>query len=152
MKRLCSLGTSALLILLFSCAASAHCEIPCGIYGDDARFTALSEDLTTIEKSMKMIVELSADPDKHANQLVRWVANKEKHADHVREVVTQYFFAQRVKVPAEADGAVYDSYTRQLVVLHQMIVAAMKCKQTTDLAHVESLHRLIHDFRELYSK
>ena len=30
--------------------ADAHCQIPCGIYGDDARFTALLEDVTTLKK------------------------------------------------------------------------------------------------------
>jgi len=33
----------------------AHCEIPCGIYGDEARFAAIAEDLTTIEKAMTQI-------------------------------------------------------------------------------------------------
>ena len=49
--------------------AHSHCEIPCGIYGDEARFSAIAEDLATIEKSMKQILELSADPSMNANQL-----------------------------------------------------------------------------------
>ena len=103
--------------------ALGHCEIPCGIYGDDDRFTSLLEDITTIEKSMKMINDLSAEPGKNMNQLVRWVNNKEVHADHVREVVVQYFLAQRIKEPAAGDQ---EAYHAKLAALHQMIRVAMK--------------------------
>ena len=151
MRRLTAAVMLPLFLVSLHSSLFAHCEIPCGIYGDDARFAAIAEDLTTIEKSMKMIVELSGDA-KNINQVVRWVNNKEKHADHIREVVAQYFLAQRVKVPAEGDGAAYGAYTKQLALLHQMIVVAMKCKQTTDLKNVEKLHDLLHAFEDLYKK
>ena len=48
--------------------AWGHCQIPCGIYDDAARFTLLKEHVTTIEKSMKSIDALSADATKNANQ------------------------------------------------------------------------------------
>ncbi|MDY6953871.1 MAG: superoxide dismutase [Ni], partial [Thermodesulfobacteriota bacterium] len=35
--------------------ASAHCEIPCGIYDDQMRIDMIAEHITTIEKSMKQI-------------------------------------------------------------------------------------------------
>ena len=41
-------------------SVQAHCQIPCGIYGDEMRFQMLEEHITTIEKSMKLIGELSA--------------------------------------------------------------------------------------------
>ena len=37
---------------------------------------------------MKMIDELAGDPG-NANQVARWVANKEKHADDIREIVVR---------------------------------------------------------------
>ena len=129
----------------------AHCEIPCGIYGDDLRFAMIDEDIRTIEKSMTKIKELSDDV-KNINQLTRWVNNKERHADRIREVVTQYFMTQRLKAPDEADEAAFGAYTNQLVLLHKMMKAAMKCKQTTDLAHAKTLHDLLHDFKEAYQK
>tara|TARA_Y100000588_G_scaffold200696_1_gene214387 strand:+ start:8563 stop:9021 length:459 start_codon:yes stop_codon:yes gene_type:complete len=132
--------------------AGAHCEIPCGIYGDDARFTAIFEDLTTIEKSMNQINTLSSDPGTNANQLVRWVNNKETHADRIRDVVAQYFLAQRVKAPAEGDAEAAQAYHRKLTLLHQMIQAAMKCKQTVDVVNVKKLHDAAHAFLELYQK
>ena len=148
MRSLLTLGLASALSVT---AALAHCQIPCGIYGDDTRFNLIEEHATTIEKSMKQIDMLSGSIKiADANQLVRWVTNKEKHADEIQEIVQQYFLAQRVKIPAE--GADKRTYLRMLELLHRIIVYAMKCKQTTDLAHVEALREALHDFRHLYEK
>lgn len=144
-------GVAVLSVLLLPALILAHCEIPCGIYGDDGRFSILMEDVTTIEKSMKQIKALSAEGSKNFNQIVRWVNNKETHADHIRDVVAQYFLAQRIKAPAEGDVEGAKAYTAKLVKLHQIIRMAMKCKQTTDVANAQKLHDLIHEFQELYS-
>ena len=48
--------------------AGAHCQIPCGIYDDKARFATMREHVATIEKSMAQIVELGAT---NTNQSVR---------------------------------------------------------------------------------
>ncbi|MDP6777665.1 MAG: superoxide dismutase [Ni] [Candidatus Latescibacteria bacterium] len=130
----------------------AHCEIPCGIYGDGERFTAMAEDLVTIEKSMGKIAELSSAPGENFNQLARWVANKERHADNLRETLCQYFLAQRIKTPPTGNVKASQAYTRQLVVLHQMVVTAMKCKQSTDVAHVERFRGLLQEFEGLYGQ
>ncbi|MCY4604100.1 MAG: superoxide dismutase, partial [Gemmatimonadetes bacterium] len=100
-----------MLLLTFCLLAAAaplwaHCEIPCGVYGDDARFAAIEEDLTTIEKSMTQIAALAGQSDaQSANQLARWVANKEEHANRIQHVVTQYFMTQRLKEVEEGDEA-----------------------------------------------
>lgn len=138
-------------VLLSSASLWAHCEIPCGIYGDDLRFSLIEEDLTTIEKSMKQIEELAGN-QRNINQLARWVENKEQHADRIRDVVTQYFLTQRIKIPPPGDMAAEKAYTKKLSLLHQMMVYAMKCKQTTDVANVEKLHELTHAFKEAYTK
>lgn len=127
--------------------ARAHCEIPCGIYGDDLRFAIVTEDIQTIEKSMKTIVELAADPGANANQLTRWVMNKEHHADAIRETVAQYFLTQRIKLPDESDAKALAAYRDQLALLHKMLVYAMRCKQTTDLANAAALHETWHAFQ-----
>jgi len=141
-----------LLTVLSSVSLFAHCEIPCGIYGDDARFKSLAEDLKTIEKSMVQIQALSLDSGKNMNQLVRWVNNKETHADHIRDTISQYFLAQRIKAPATGDAAAVKDYTQNLQLLHKMIVSAMKCKQTVDQKHVKELHDLLHKFQSSYQK
>jgi hypothetical protein len=141
---------AAFIVATSVTGARAHCQIPCGIYGDDLRFAMIAEDLQTIEKSMTMIVELSADPGANANPLTRWVMNKEHHADLLSEIITQYFMAQRLKLPDESDAKAVATYRDQLAMLHKMLVYAMKCKQTTDLANIAVLHDTAHAFQEAY--
>ena len=144
-----------MLLLAFCLLAAAapllaHCEIPCGVYGDDARFAAIEEDLTTIEKSMTQIAALAGQSDaQSANQLARWVANKEEHANRIQHVVTQYFMTQRLKEVEEGDEAMA-AYTEKLVLLHKMLRGAMKCKQTVDVEQVEKMRALLHEFKNAY--
>ena len=123
--------------------AMAHCEIPCGIYDDEMRIDMMAEHLTTIEKSMKQIQKLEASKSIDYNQLIRWVMNKETHANEFQEIVTQYFMTQRIKVDTE-------DYAKKLIVLHKMLVYAMKCKQTTHLSHISTLRSLLKEFHDLY--
>ena len=129
---------------------AAHCQIPCGIYDDGMRFTMLKEHITTIEKSMNEITELSADPSANANQLIRWVMNKEDHADAFAEIVTAYFLQQRVKPTEARSGEEWDQYTLKLRLCHEMLVTSMKAKQTTDLQNVEKLRTLVDEFMHAY--
>ena len=130
--------------------AYPHCQIPCGIYDDDARLAAIREHIVTIEKSMKMIDELGAVEKPNYNQLVRWVSNKEQHADQISEIVTQYFMAQRVKPTDASDKKAWDQYVKKLTLLHRMLVAAMKAKQTTDLQQTKALSKLLDEFTRAY--
>ena len=61
----------AIIISLFSTnCLSAHCQVPCGVYGDSARFTQMLEDQTTIAKAIARINDLAGKKDgKSANQL-----------------------------------------------------------------------------------
>ncbi len=127
-----------------------HCEIPCGIYGDQMRFDMWEEQMTTVEKSMNEIIRLSKEATPNYNQIVRWVENKDKHADDIREIATQYFLAQRVKPTDASDQKAYAQYLKKLEVLHKMIVHAMQAKQTTDLDHVTQLRALAKEFHNLY--
>ena len=135
---------------LLAPAARAHCEIPCGIYGDEMRFEMIEEHLQTIEKSMRMIDELSAAPGKNANQLVRWVVNKEEHAEQLREILTVYFLDQRIKPVDAGAGEARQTYLDQIETLHRMMVRVMKCTQTTDVTHVEKLRELTSRLYLLY--
>jgi nickel superoxide dismutase len=141
---LTTLAAAAMLMRL-ALPAAAHCQIPCGIYGDEARFETIREHITTIEKSMKLVTELAGDAA-NQNQLVRWVSNKEAHADAIGQIVTQYFLQQRIKVPAGPDAA----YAKNLALLHQLLVSSMKAKQTTDPKHVETLRETLQAFEDSY--
>ena len=132
------------VLLSFSAVIYAHCEIPCGIYDDEMRVGMISEHIKTIEKSMNAINELEkAGLNGHSNQLVRWIMNKEEHANQLQEIVTQYFMTQRIKFDSE-------NYDKKLNILHHMLVYAMKCKQTTDLENVEALKKLVKEFSDIY--
>jgi len=130
--------------------ALAHCEIPCGIYDDELRITLLKEHIATIEKSMDQISALSVEAEKNYNQLVRWISNKEDHAGKFMEIVTQYFMTQRIKPADPADTSGYRVYQDQLGLLHQMLVSAMNCKQTTDRIHTARLRELVDRFSAAY--
>ena len=130
--------------------AFAHCEIPCGIYTDDMRFTMMRENITTLEKSMNQIRSLSTEPAVNMNQLVRWVNNKEEHADNLSDIVTQYFLKQRVKPAKQGDEAGMEKYQKQLMGLHQIMIHSMKAKQTLDQAHIDTLRKLVDDFEGSY--
>lgn len=147
------LGWTMLLVLASGLAlnnASAHCEIPCGIYDDEMRFDMIEEHIATIEKSMQMIVALSKEADKNYNQLVRWVVNKEEHANHIQETVSQYFLTQRIKIADIENDDAYQKYIKQVVLLHQMLVYAMKTKQSVDFASIEQLRTLLGKFEATY--
>lgn len=130
--------------------AYSHCQIPCGIYDDQARLAAIREHTRTIEKSMLQINVLGAAEKPNYNQLIRWVGNKERHADYIAEIVTQYFMAQRIKPAAPADPEAHKQYVTKLTLLHRMLVAAMKAKQTTDKRYVSQLDELLAEFATVY--
>lgn len=128
----------------------SHCQIPCGIYGDEARFDMIAENITTIEKSMKQIAALSAQDKPDNNQIVRWVQNKEKHADDTTHIITYYFLAQRLKPVANDNSKAYKTYVKKLTILHEMLYNCMKSKQTTDLVHIEKMRSLLAQFNTAY--
>ena len=138
------------LLLVPSTKVFAHCEIPCGIYDDQLRIDLIKEHITTIEKSMNQINELSTSDDKNYNQLVRWINNKEKHATELQEIVSQYFLHQRIKLTDPDDKEAYAKYQKELELLHHLMVYAMKAKQTTDLQYIQKLSETVAAFEESY--
>ena len=144
-KILSQILVGCFFIFILCVQAYAHCEIPCGIYDDEMRIKIINEHIVTVEKSMKRIIELEKDEHHNSNQLVRWIMNKEHHADEIQEIVSQYFMTQRIKLDME-------NYEKQLGLLHQMLIYSMKCKQTTDLTNVTKLKSIVGDFEALYFK
>ncbi len=131
-------------VLVLPQSIQAHCQIPCGIYDDHARVQAMLEDAATVEKSVKLIAELSGKSDPQSqNQLVRWVMNKEQHAQNVIAAISDYFLTQRVK-PDQED------YADRLIKHHAVIVAAMKAKQNADMNHAQALKESIEALSGYY--
>ncbi len=151
MTRFTLIGLVSLALLAPAVPASAHCQIPCGIYDDELRVQLIEEHIGTVEKSMKQIVELGAAEKVNYNQLVRWVDNKEAHAQEIQDIVTAYFMAQRIKAPAEkGDEDATREYLHKLSLLHSIQVHAMKAKQGTDLGEIAKLRDLVAKFRTAY--
>ena len=144
------LGVVLLSVVVFGSLAYSHCQIPCGIYDDEARFNMIAEHITTIEKSMKQIETLSAEDKPNMNQIVRWVNNKEEHADELSHIVSYYFMAQRINPTTKDNTKEYNEYIKKLTLLHEMLVYAMKTKQSTDTTNVEKLRSLLNQFHESY--
>lgn len=135
---------AAISAMAFSQSGYAHCQIPCGIYDDHARVQSMLEDAATIEKSMRSITELAGKPDAQSqNQVVRWVMNKEKHAQNVISTISDYFLTQRVK-PEQED------YAERLAKHHAVMIAAMKAKQNADVGFAGELKEKIEALQPYY--
>ena len=144
MRFKCLLTTS--LLLLVANFASAHCQVPCGIYGDELKFSELEQHVTTIAKASSQIRALTSSGALSAQeqqQVVRWVTNKESHAQKIIDEAANYFLAQRIK-----EGQ--DHYEARLELLHKIILGSMKCKQSADAAPAEELSKVLAEFKKVY--
>ncbi len=131
-------------LAIYSQAAYSHCQVPCGIYDDHARVKTMLEDAATARKAAGQIAELSGKKDPQSNnQLVRWVMNKEKHAQNIIATISDYFLTQRVKSKQK-------DYVERLQKHHAIIVNAMKVKQNADVKYVEALETSIKEILAYY--
>ena len=136
--------TAIICLLAANLRVGAHCQIPCGIYDDHLRVEMMLEDARTVAKCVNEIKKLAAKTDPQSkNQLVRWVANKEKHAQNIISVICDYFLTQRVKT-AQKD------YTERLKKHHAVILAAVKCKQHVDPKNVDALKKAVKALEPYY--
>ena len=130
---------------------TAHCQVPCGIYDDAVRIIQIREHVTTIEKAMNQIDQLTNDESsaQNMNQLIRWINTKEEHATYIQSIIADYFLAQRIKHKKNNEPG-RQQYVDQTLLLQQIIVAAMKSKQSIDKSGPESVSILLNQFVELY--
>ena len=132
--------------------ALAHCEVPCGIYGDQLRFESMLEDQKTIAKAngeiAKHLESMEEGPTPlAANQVSRWVSTKEDHATRIQHVIAQYFMTQRIK---SSDEGGTDAYVKKLTTAHAVMQAAMKTKQDPAAETAAALRTAILDFYRAY--
>ena len=136
------------IVLIFSAQLNAHCQIPCGVYDDTMRVKMIEEHTLTILKSMNYISMNQNDLEKQ-NQVTRWILNKEKHAQEIQDIVSEYFLTQRIKLKDNSKESKY-LYHAQLAALHSILLDAMKCKQTIDSNMTTSLLENLNKFVNLY--
>jgi len=131
-------------LVVYSPAAYSHCQVPCGIYDDNARVKTMLEDAETTRKAVKLIAELSGKTDVQSNnQIVRWVMNKENHAQNIISTIADYFLTQRVNSKQK-------DYVERLKKHHAVIVNAMKVKQNADVKYVNDLEASITELLPYY--
>ena len=133
-----------LVTILYHICLFAHCQIPCGIYSDAMQIIQIQEDLSTIEKAMEMINSLSGKSDPQTlNQIGRWISAKEQHAQNIQDLTSKYFLTQRIKTNS-------DKYAEKVILLHKLLVSAMKCKQTIDKKNVSTTNSILNSFIKIY--
>ena len=138
--------TTALLFVFTANFASAHCQVPCGIFNDELKFSELEQHVETIAKAARLMNEISAKDDSVAydqQQFVRWTKTKEEHAQKIIDEAANYFLAQRIKTDA-------DHYAEKIELLHHNMVKAMKTKQSTEAEASKVLLEKIEAFEKLY--
>ena len=115
-----------------------------------ATLDKIAEHISAIETSMKQIAKLPQDKQASVNSIVRWLQNKEKHCDQLRDIVTYNFMSQRVRPVVQTDGKRYKEYITASTLLHEILVFNMRAKMTTDLSNVDKLKALLVEFRAAY--
>ena len=123
-----------------------HCQVPCGIYGDELKFNELEQHIETIHKAGAQIRSISSNSPLSAQeqqQIVRWTNNKEEHAQNIIDEAANYFLAQRIAPEA-------DHYEEKIELLHHVIVYAMKSKQSTESESTQILSTKLSRLKELY--
>lgn len=140
----------ATILILTGSRAFAHCEVPCGIFDDKLRIQLIEEHITTIEKAMYQIKDLQDAEEINYNQLVRWINTKDDHAVKIQDIADQYFMAQRIKPAEQSDEEAYDQYISQLTLMHELMIYAMKAKQTLDQEWIDKMRMTVDKFELAY--
>merc|ERR1711920_948680 len=113
----------------------------------------IKEAVATIKKSMVQINELSAAMNAlNINQMTRWVNTKEEHCGRLITLVSEYCLCQRVK-PVSDPKTPFKSeadYIEALKSHHEVMLCAVKCKQTVDPANAEALEAAVSEFSCMY--
>jgi len=153
MIRYSSAATLFVLLLAAAPRAEAHCQVPCGIYHDKMRVDMIREDIETVEKAVAQIGALAGKRDaQSANQLNRWISNKELHAEKIIRTISDYFMAQKIKPVDPRDKRGFAAYQQMLTRHHAVMVAAMKCKQSASKAEVAALKKAVDGIAGYWKK
>merc|ERR1712183_253034 len=88
------------------------------------------------------------------NQMTLWVNTKEEHCGKIITAMGEYALCQRVK-PVGAPKSPFtkdEDYIEALKAHHEVMMAAVKCKQTVDPANADSLESSVKELSKMYTK
>ncbi len=123
--------------------ASAHCDIPCGIYDPIvAQISAL-----TVVRMLDLMSEFEAKtPDRnkeYMNSMTRYIAVKEEHAERakseIRVIWGDYLKAQHL-----------EKYPNAHALVHQIMQLGSQGRQTTDREQATQLVEAINEFAQMF--
>ena len=123
---------------------SAHCDIPCGIYdphlAEVAAHTVIRMDMLISD----LVKSNDMSPDGR-NKMIRYTMIKEQHAElckhEVRIIWGVYFKPEHAQANPELNALVWD-----------IMKAASKAKQSTNIADGEALLDKVNKFAEIFWK
>lgn len=109
-----------------------HCQVPCGIFDDPKLVAEVKEAVATITKAINEVNKYFAGTQtaQTFNQMTRWVNTKEEHANKIIHLIGDYCLCQRVKTTGVFETE--KDYVDALKAHHQVMIWAMKSKQSTD--------------------
>ena len=123
--------------------ASAHCDIPCGIYDPIiAQISAL-----TVVRMLDLMTDLegkTSDKNKdYFNSMSRYVAVKEEHAERakaeIRVIWGDYLKAQHL-----------EKYPNAHALVHKIMQLGSKVRQTTDREQATQFVESLNEFAQMF--
>lgn len=122
--------------------AQAHCDIPCGIYDPIiAQIAAL-----TVVRMVDLMADLdgtTGDKLAYHNSMSRYIAVKEEHAEKAKHEI-RVIFGDFIKGPQ------VEKYPELPTLVHKIMMAGSKARQTSDRGAAVELVELINRFAEIF--
>ena len=117
--------------------ASAHCDIPCGIYDPSAaQISAL-----TVIRMIDLIEAIEGDSIADKARLTRLVLQKEEHAEQVKKEVRIIWGDYCKALQFEKVPGLHE-------LTHSIMMQASKCRQSVDRGAALELLELVNKFAE----
>lgn len=119
--------------------AKAHCDVPCGIYDP---ITAQIDALTVV-RMVDLMHALEGDGPAYDNSMSRYIAVKEQHAESCKHQV-RVIWGDFIK-PEHVE-----KYPKLNVLVHQIMKAGSKARQTADRDAAVHLVDLVNEFAQIF--
>lgn len=122
--------------------AQAHCDIPCGIYDP----IVAQIDALTVVRMLDLMADLDAatgDKLAYHNSMSRYIAVKEQHAERAKHEI-RVIFGDYIKAPQ------VEKYPELPTLVHKIMMAGSKVRQTTDRAAAVEFVELINKFAQIF--
>ncbi|MBT3268626.1 superoxide dismutase, Ni [Candidatus Poribacteria bacterium] len=123
--------------------AKAHCDVPCGIYDPSAAQISALTVVRMMDLMSDLLSGLSEWDGESANKIIRYVAQKEEHAEQVKHEI-RIIWGDYIKAPqVEAHPNIHQ-------LTHDIMTTASKCRQGTSRDDGLALVDLVNQFAEIF--